>query len=110
MKKLYLCPLKVAQANRGIFHPSGWHGINLPGGVILVATDFVNEEAEEYFRGLPEVEALPDPVFAGTKTMKEAKPKRWKALASIGVVETDTVLDVRKKASKIHPLVKISTI
>lgn len=116
MKKLYVATKDAVLQNKNMFHPAtGFHYIDLPGGQVLLCAEFQNEDIEENWNQLADVAALPDPIFEGKMTVKDQKDDANRkfnkahsdALASIGVQDTDTVLDVSRKASAIHPLVRI---
>jgi hypothetical protein len=116
MRRLYVCPKEVWFAHRQLFHPViGHHFIDLPQGFVLLACDFANEAAEDIWHGHPEVAPLPHPVYEGKITLQQLKANpmaKYKeahhaALAAIGTLPTDTVIEVSAKASAIMPLVKI---
>ncbi|HYL92275.1 MAG TPA: hypothetical protein VEW69_03865 [Alphaproteobacteria bacterium] len=99
-----------------LFHPRiGSHGLELPSGMVLLMTSFDHSEAcEDLFHGHPEVAILPHPTLGGTLMLKEVvKNKEYKftqahldALmgnSDLAIKDTDTVLDVARKASAIHP-------
>lgn len=103
-----------------LFHPIiGSHYIDLPGGMILLCTSFDhNEIYEDLFHAMPEVAILPHPTTDGTKPLSQhvgSVPHKFTAMhlkalmdnPDMGIVASDSVLDVAKKASKIHPEVKI---
>jgi hypothetical protein len=88
------------------FHPQlGAHYIDLPGGKILVSAHFpINHASIEMWESHPNVEALPHPVFEGSKPLTAGHVS---TLASIGVKPGHTVLDVATRAAAIHPLMKL---
>jgi len=102
-----------------IFHPTiGSHYIDLPNGMILMMTSFDHDErCEDLFHSHPEVAILPHPTLDGRKTLKSHlgapgyrfAQRHLDALAGhreLGIAETDSVLDVARKASAIHPEVR----
>src|SRR5678809_968063 len=116
MKKLYVAQKTTVLANKNMFHPAtGFHYVDLPGGQVLLSAEFQNEDLEENWNAIADVAALPDPIFEGKMTVKDQKDDTKRkfskahsdALAAIGVIDTDTVLDVSRKASAFHPLVRI---
>ena len=88
------------------FHPQlGAHFIFLPDGRILVSCNFgPGHSAIEKWEQHPKVEALPHPVFQGTKPLDA---KHVAALAHLGIKEGHTVLDVAKAAATEKPLMKL---
>ncbi len=116
MRRLYVCPAEVWNEHLEHFHPTqGSHYIDLGDGMMLVATDFTNEDSQELWENHAAVAPLPHPTFEGTATLKahvadatkKFSAKHLGYLASIGVMPEDSVLDVSRKARAIHPLVKI---
>jgi len=102
-----------------LFHPMvGSHYIDLSGGMILMMTSFDHDErCEDIFHAHPAVAILPHPSSDGRKPLKShvgAEGYRFeqrhldalKNHADLGVVESDSVLDVARKASAIHPEVR----
>ena len=102
-----------------LFHPIvGSHYIDLPNGMILMMTSFDHDErSEDLFHADPAVAILPHPASDGKKPLKNhiAAPgyrfeqRHLDALTGhpdLGIVETDSVLDVARKASAIHPEVR----
>lgn len=140
MKRLYVLPYRVwKQASaKCLFHPisDGHFGIieGIPDGidargvreyleanpeVLVLASAMCNgEAAEEEFGQHPDVAALPDPVFEGTIKLAAHRdnPKtrfvhhHHEALKKIGVTDTDTVMDVSRKAATFWPMVKVKHI
>lgn len=112
MRKLYVCAQGVwlKHHRSGVFHPmTGSDYIDLPDGMVLLSAGFSRASSEESFASDPDVAALPDPIFEGSVKMKDYKDnpvktykdKHHQALAAIGVGDSDTVLDVSKKAQAI---------
>jgi len=102
-----------------IFHPAiGSHYIEIANGMILMMTSFAHDErCEDLFHGHPEVAVLPHPSRDGARPLKahvgspgyKFEQRHLDALKSnpeLGVLESDTVLDVARKASAIHPEVR----
>lgn len=118
MRELFICSKDTwLRAHNGLcFHPSGGsHYIDLPDGMVIVATVTKDEDADDHFRSMEGVAPLPHPVFEGNKTLAAHRDdpataylaEHHDALKSLGIEDTDTVLDVSKKTAAIHPLVKI---
>jgi hypothetical protein len=106
-----------------LFHPLiGSHYLELPGGLLLVMTSFDHDErAEDLFHGHPEVAILPHPTSDGNLPLKshlgragykftQAHLDALKGHALMGITESDTVLDVFKKAGTVHPLIKLRNV
>ena len=120
MRKLFVCTKEAWLASHYAchFHPvAGSHYIDLDGGPILVAAVFNGEYGEERFDAHPDVAALPDPVFEGKITMAEhvANPERKYSaahhaalVATLSVADSDTVMDVSKKAQARCPAVRVA--
>ena len=102
-----------------IFHPAiGSHYIEIANGMILMMTSFAHDErCEDLFHGHPEVAILPHPSRDGAKPLKahvgspgyKFEQRHLAALKGhpeLGVVDSDNVLDVARKASAIHPEVR----
>ena len=102
-----------------LFHPAiGSHYIDLAGGMLLMMTSFDHDErSEDLFHAHPAVAILPHPSVEGNKPLKshvgatgyKFAQHHLEALTShrdLGIVETDSVLDVARKASAIHPEVR----
>jgi hypothetical protein len=102
-----------------LFHPLiGAHYIDLPGGMALMMTSFDHDErCEDLFHAHPEVAILPHPASDGRKPLKnhvgtpQYKFEQHHLDALMGhpelkIAETDTVLDVARKAALIHPEVR----
>jgi hypothetical protein len=102
-----------------IFHPMiGSHYIDLPNGMVLVMTSFDHDKrSEDLFHAHPAVAILPHPSVEGNKPLKshvgaagyKFAQCHLEALTShpdLGIVETDSVLDVARKAAAIHPEVR----
>lgn len=118
MRQLYICSKEVwlRAHNAFCFHPSGGsHYIDLPNGLVIVAAVTTDEDADDRFRSMEGVAALPHPAFEGNKTLVAHRDDpatayladHHVALKALGIEDTDTVLDVSKKTAAIHPLVKI---
>jgi hypothetical protein len=106
-----------------LFHPAiGSHYIDLPGSMVLMMTSFDHDErCEDLFHSHPEVAILPHPTLDGRKALKshiDAPGYRFsqrhldalKGHRDLGIVDTDTVLDVARKASAIHPEVRFRNV
>ena len=106
-----------------LFHPTiGSHYIDLPDGMVLMMTSFDHDErCEDLFHGHPEVAILPHPTLDGRKPLKNHlgtpgyrfAQRHLDALAGhreLGVADTDSVLDVARKASGIHPEVRFRNV
>jgi hypothetical protein len=102
-----------------LFHPAiGSHYIDLAGGLVLMMTSFDHDErSEDLFHAHPAVAILPHPSVDGNKPLKnhigaagyKFAQHHLEALTAhphLGIIETDSVLDVARKASAIHPEVK----
>ena len=102
-----------------LFHPIvGSHYIDLPNGMVLMMTSFDHDErSEDLFHAHPAVAILPHPSADGKKPLKshvgaagyKFTQRHLEALTShphLGIVETDSVLDIARKASAIHPEVR----
>lgn len=122
MRKLFVCTKEAWFASHRAchFHPvAGSQYIDLEGGLILVAAVFNGEHGEEAFSAHPDVAPLPDPIFQGKVTMGEHranpdakyKAKHHLALAAeLGVLDSDTILDVSRKSEARCKSVKIGHI
>jgi hypothetical protein len=113
----------------------GWHYIDLPHGLVLLCTSFAHSElAEDLFHGHPDVAILPHPVLDGKKMLKDhvqagnassgnksatagpdykfrqAHLDALKGHATLGATDTDTVIDIARKASAIHPEIKFRNV
>jgi len=106
-----------------LFHPLiGWHYIDLPGGMVLMCTSFAhNERYEDMFHAHPEVAILPNPTVDGNKMLKDhVGSASYKFLehhldalknhATLGAAGTDTVIDLARKASAIHPEIRFRNV
>lgn len=106
-----------------LFHPLiGSHYLELPGGMLLMMTSFDHDErSEDLFHAHPEVAILPHPTTDGNLPLKshlgragykfaQAHLDALKGHALLGIAETDTVLDVFRKASGVHPLIKLRNV
>lgn len=102
-----------------LFHPLiGSHYIDLPGGMVLMMTSFDHDErSEDLFHAHPAVAVLPHPASDGSKPLKnhvgtpqyKFEQHHLDALTNhpeLKIAETDSVLDVARKASAIHPEVR----
>ena len=102
-----------------LFHPTiGSHYIDLPNGMVLLMNSFDHDErCEDLFHAHPEVAILPHPTVDGNKALKShvgAAGYRFaqrhldalKQHRDLGIADTDTVLDLARKASAIHPEVR----
>ncbi|HKV95774.1 MAG TPA: hypothetical protein VJW20_24745 [Candidatus Angelobacter sp.] len=102
-----------------LFHPMlGSHYIDLPNGMVLMMTSFDhNERSEDIFHAHPQVAILPHPTRDGNKPLKnhigssgyKFEQHHLDALTGhpdLGILPTDSVLDVARKASAIHPEVR----
>lgn len=114
-------PVLVPMAQ--LFHPIiGSHYIDLPSGMVLMMTSFDHDErCEDLFHGHPEVAILPHPTLDGRKPLKNHlgasgyrfAQRHLDALTGhrdLGIVDTDSVLDVARKASAIHPEVRFRNV
>ena len=103
-----------------LFHPLiGSHYLELPGELLLMMTSFDHDErAEDLFHAHPEVAILPHPTSDGNLPLKshvgragykfaQSHLDALKGHALLGITESDTVLDVFKKAGALHPLIKL---
>lgn len=123
MRKLYVCPKAavIDAARRQLFHPgAGFHFVSaannqpIPDDFVILSAMLKDEICEADFLAIEGVAALPDPVFEGTKTMKDHKndvkskhgDKHHAALKHIGVADSDTIMEVEQKAAAIHPEVR----
>jgi hypothetical protein len=116
-----------------LFHPViGSHYIDLstnalsnddlPNNLVLMCTSFDHDErAEDLLHAHAEVAILPHPTLAGTVKLKDHvdapgykfAQKHLEALkghATLGFSEMDTVLDLARKASAIHPEIKFRNV
>ncbi len=106
-----------------LFHPMiGSHYLELPGGFLLLMTTLDHDErAEDLFHAHPEVAILPHPTVDGNLPLKSHIGRPGYKFAqghldalqehgTMGVLETDSVLDVFKKAGAIHPLIKLRNV
>ncbi|HET9285420.1 MAG TPA: hypothetical protein VFR24_26005 [Candidatus Angelobacter sp.] len=102
-----------------LFHPIvGSHYIDLPQGMILMMTSFDHDErSEDIFQAHPAVAILPHPANDGRKPLKshvgtpgygfeQQHLDALKGHQELGIAEADTVLDVARKASALHPEVR----
>lgn len=114
-------PVLVPMAQ--LFHPIiGSHYIDLPNGMVLMMTSFDHDErCEDLFHGHPEVAILPHPTLDGRKPLKNHLGESGYRFAQrhldaltghrdLGIVDTDSVLDVARKASAIHPEVRFRNV
>lgn len=105
-----------------IFHPAfGSHYLDLaqPGGMILLVTDVSHDErVEDLFHGHPDVAVLPHPVTQGNVKLKDHMAsaahkytqehhEALKGCPHLDVNDTDTVLDLHRKAGSVHPLMAL---
>jgi len=86
--------------------------------MVLMMTSFDHDErSEDLFHAHPAVAILPHPAVEGNKPLKshvgaagyKFAQRHLEALTShphLGIIETDSVLDVARKASAIHPEVR----
>jgi hypothetical protein len=86
--------------------------------MVLMMTSFDHDErCEDLFHAHPAVAILPHPTMDGRKLLKnhvgtahyKFEQRHLDALTShpeLKIVETDTVLDIARKASLIHPEVR----
>ena len=106
-----------------LFHPAiGSHYIDLGDGLILMMTSFDHDErSEDLFHAHPEVAILPHPTLDGMKPLQahvdapgyKFTRRHLDALAAhpaLAVAGTDTVLDVARKASLVHPEVRFRNV
>jgi len=106
-----------------LFHPAiGSHYIDLPNGMVLMMTSFDHDErCEDLFHGHPDVAILPHPTLDGRKPLKNHLGSAGYRFAQhhldaltehreLGIVDTDNVLDVARKASAIHPEVRFRNV
>ena len=106
-----------------LFHPIvGSHYIDLPNGMVLMMTSFDHDErSEDLFHAHPAVAILPHPAVEGNKPLKshvgaagyKFAQRHLEALTShpnLGIVETDSVLEIARKASAIHPEVRFRNV
>lgn len=106
-----------------LFHPMiGAHYVDLPNGMILMCTSFDHSEAaEDIFHSHPEVAILPHPTLMGNVSLREHigshghrfQPQHLEALkghAAMNVKDSDTVVDLARKASAIHPEVRFRNV
>lgn len=115
-------PTPVMQAIAGLFHPViGSRHLDLGDGLILLTTAFDNERYEDLFHGLPDVAILPNPTLDGNMPLKQHighagykfTQKHLDAIIGhprIGAVETDSVLDLFRKAAAISPDFKLRNV
>jgi hypothetical protein len=106
LNTFYICTKEVWMTHTEAFHPQlGSHYLPLPDGRILVSCHFPQDHSSiESWEKKDGVEALPHPVFEGTKKLD---PKHVVALASLGITANHTVVDVAKSAAAQHPLMKL---
>jgi hypothetical protein len=106
-----------------LFHPMiGAHYIDLPNEMILMCTSFDHSEAaEDLFHSHPEVAILPHPTLMGNVSLKEHignrghrfQQQHMEALishADMNVQDSDTVTELARKASTIHPEVRFRNV
>jgi hypothetical protein len=106
-----------------LFHPIvGSHYIDLSNGMVLMMTSFDHDErSEDLFHAHPAVAILPHPSVEGNKPLKnhvgatgyKFAQRHLDALTShpdLGIVVTDSVLDVARKAAAIHPEVRFRNV
>jgi hypothetical protein len=106
-----------------LFHPTiGSHYIDLPNGMVLLMTSFDHDErCEDLFHAHPQVAILPHPTIDGNKPLKNhvgAPGYRFaqhhlealKEHRDLGVAETDSVVDLARKASALHPEVRFRNV
>ena len=106
-----------------LFHPMiGSHYLDLPNGMVLLVTSFDHDErCEDLFHAHPEVAILPHPTRDGNKPLKShvGTPgykfdrrhlDALKGHPDLGILETDSVLDVARKASQLHPEVRFRNV
>lgn len=99
MKTLYIADRSVWEKNTLLLHESHWIPTDDP-GKILVVCSFTHDGNADSWEALPGVVTLPHPFSAGNAAIEEPHAA---ILKSIGVVLGDTVMDVARKAAKIHP-------
>jgi hypothetical protein len=122
MRKLFVCTKDAWLASHHAchFHPvGGTDYIDLEGGLILVSASFNGEHGEERFTAHPDVAPLPDPIFEGNVTMGEHRDNEARKYSvahhealvkSLNVTDSDTVMDVSRKASARCKAVRIAHI
>ena len=106
-----------------LFHPTiGWHYIDLPNGMVLMCTSFDHDErAEDLFHAHPQVAILPHPTVMGTVKLKDHATNAaykfrqhhldaLKGHSTLAAADTDTVIDLARKASAIHPEIKFRNV
>jgi hypothetical protein len=106
-----------------LFHPLiGSHYLELPGGMLLMMTSFEHDErTEDLFHAHPQVAILPHPTSDGNLPLKAhlgrqgykfAQPHldALKGHALLGIADSDTVLDVFRKAGAVHPLIRLRNV
>jgi hypothetical protein len=106
-----------------LFHPTiGSHYIDLPNGMVLLMTSFDHDErCEDLFHAHPQVAILPHPTVDGNKALQShvgAPGYRFvqhhlealKEHRDLGVADSDTVLDLARKASALHPEVRFRNV
>ena len=106
MNLYYLVSKEIWATHTDSFHPSlGSHYIDLPDGRILLSAHFpLNHSSLELWEGKQGVEALPHPVFEGSKKLDK---KHVDALQHLGVTAEHTVVDVARIAGAIMPTMKL---
>jgi hypothetical protein len=109
------------------FHPAhGSHYIDLedamgnPTGKLLVAVAFYHDGPEDAFFAHPLVDRLPHPVFEGNVPIdpeKHARPLKDHLFSDVPIgaqrlnaARAATVLDVARRAAKLHPLMRLSAL
>jgi len=120
MRRFYVCPKDVFEGlhliagqllpRYNLFHQgTGSHYMDLPGGFILLCTDFASEWAENEWHSQPEVARLTHPTLEGNVPLaqlhsqpqwahKQFKPKHFAAIsAAIPLAPNDTVWDLHSK-------------
>ena len=116
-------PQPVMTETNRLMHPIiGWHALDLPGDLLLMSTSFDhNERYEDIFHAHPEVAILPNPTLDGNKPLKthigaagyrftQAHLDAITSHAPLGALESDTVLDLFRKAEQVHPLVRLRNV
>ena len=106
-----------------LFHPAiGSHYLELPNGFLLLMTSFDHDErAEDLFHAHPEVAILPHPTLDGNLPLNshigrsgykftQAHLDALQGHDRMGLTDTDSVLDVFRKAGAIHPLIKLRNV
>lgn len=119
MRRFYVTTFEVMHAHADIMAKARASYLELSSGMVLVSANLFSEAHEEKWHGHPEVAILPDPVFEGGEMLKSHvgksegrsfKQKHLTALASVGALENEGVLDLEARVMKLNTSMRLRSI